>query len=81
MKWCFVIMFGVCSLAWADDAVVPKKEIVTGSNIPRVVKYHAHAADTVAPVYVVSRQEIDRSGAGSVGQALRRLPFVTGFGH
>ncbi|MCE2391162.1 MAG: TonB-dependent receptor [Proteobacteria bacterium] len=45
---------------------------VTGSRIPR------KDLEAAAPVTVLSREEIDRSGATSIGQLLRELPSVAG---
>jgi outer membrane cobalamin receptor len=57
-----------------------KKVEVTGSHIKQHVRRIGHTTDAVAPLYVIDRQEIDRSGATTVGDVLRRVTFakVTG---
>ena len=53
---------------------VPKA--VTGSNIPRNVKRIGNTYDTPQNIYVIDRTRIERSGAQSVGDLLRRVPFA-----
>ena len=45
---------------------------ITGSNIKRV------DAETVAPVEVITRQEIERSGQPTIADVLRNLPANSG---
>lgn len=45
---------------------------ITGSNIRRV------DAETISPVQVVSREDIERSGKSTVQQLLQSLPIVSG---
>ena len=45
---------------------------ITGSNIKRI------EAETVAPVDVISRQEIERSGQPTIAEVLRNLPANSG---
>jgi len=42
--------------------------VITGSNIPTV------ELEGPSPVVTIDREEIDRSGAETVGELLRRLP-------
>jgi outer membrane cobalamin receptor len=57
---------------------VPKgKVIVTGSNIPQDVKRIGHTTDSISPVLVIDQQDIQQSGATTVGGVLKRLPFAT----
>ena len=53
-----------------------KKVVVTGSRIPREVKTTGNLHETTSPVYVVDQKEIERSGAMTTADLLRRLPFV-----
>ena len=53
------------------------KVIVTGSNIPKPVQRIGRTTDSVSPVLIIDQQDIQRSGATTVGQVLRRLPFAT----
>jgi outer membrane cobalamin receptor len=53
------------------------KVIVTGSNIPQDVKRVGRTTDSISPVLVIDRQDIQRSGATTVGDVLRRLPFAS----
>lgn len=53
-----------------------KKVTVTGSRIPREVKPAGHVKESFSPVYIVDRKEIERSGAMTTVELLRRLPFV-----
>ena len=45
---------------------------VTGSNIKRV------DTETVAPVEIITRQQIERTGAANVAEVLRNIPSNTG---
>ncbi|HXI83031.1 MAG TPA: hypothetical protein VNL17_02955 [Verrucomicrobiae bacterium] len=57
---------------------LPKgKVIVTGSNIPQDVKKIGRTTDSISPVLVIDQQDIQRSGATTVGDVLKRLPFAT----
>ncbi len=47
-----------------------EKVTVTGSHIKRC------KSDPISPVVIIERDEIERSGASSVADVLRRLPFV-----
>ena len=53
------------------------KTIVTGSNIPQDVKRIGHTTDSISPVLIIDQQDIQHSGAGTVGEVLRRVPFAT----
>ena len=53
------------------------KVIVTGSNIPQEVKRMGRTTDSISPVLVIDQQDIHQSGAATVGDVLRRLPFAT----
>ena len=79
--------------AWADDtATAPEKKAapaktdkkveITGSHLKRDVRRIGRTVDTPFPTIVIDRQEIDRSGAVSIAEVLRKQTFVTqGFGH
>ena len=53
------------------------KVIVTGSNIPQDVKRIGRTTDSISPVLVIDQQDIQHSGATTVGEVLKRLPFAT----
>jgi outer membrane cobalamin receptor len=55
---------------------VEPKQVITGSHIPTKLKRYGRTADTVSLVYILDREDLERSGAASVGSALRRLPFT-----
>jgi outer membrane cobalamin receptor len=52
------------------------REVITGSHIPAKLKRYGRTADTVSLVYILDREDLERSGAANVGEALRRLPFA-----
>jgi outer membrane cobalamin receptor len=56
--------------------------MVTGSNIPQKVRIKAIGTDTVSPMRVFDRHEIDQTGAFSTEHVLRYDPSlqVHGFG-
>lgn len=54
----------------------PTPQPVTGSHIPRETRRIGRTTDTVAPLYVIDRSEIERSGATTVSGVLRRVPFA-----
>jgi iron complex outermembrane receptor protein len=69
------LAFGVFALLSADMAMAqqaPQKIEITGSNIRRV------DAETLQPVVVVTREEIERSGKTTLNDVLRELPVVSG---
>jgi nitrous oxide reductase accessory protein NosL len=54
------------------------KVIITGSNIPQDFKKIGHTTDSISPVLVIDQQDIQWSGATTVGQVLqKRVPFAT----
>ncbi|QNM95214.1 TonB-dependent receptor [Chitinimonas koreensis] len=62
-----VAVFGQVALA-ADADPSAERITVTGSNIKRIAK------EGPAPVQVISRQDIDKSGVATVADLLRNLP-------
>jgi iron complex outermembrane receptor protein len=58
--------------AFAQQAQRVEKIEVTGSNIKRV------DTETVAPVEVITREQIERSGQATVSEVLRNIPSNTG---
>ena len=58
--------------AWAEEEAGIEEVVVTGSRIPRA------DLEGVAPVTVYTAEDIDRSGATSIGQLLREIPSVAG---
>ncbi len=57
---------------WAQQVAQARERIeVTGTNIKRV------DTETVAPVEIITRDEIERSGQATVGEMLRRIPSAT----
>lgn len=61
------------SVAWAQTPTPTSQKVekieVTGSNIKRV------DAEGPAPVQIITRQDIERSGQTTVGEVLRNLPI------
>ena len=53
------------------------KVIVTGSNIPQDAKRVGSTTDAISPVLVIDQRDIQRSGATTVGDVLKRVPFAT----
>ena len=62
---------GVVSLAQAQTATTDKT-VITGSNIKRV------DAEPVAPVDIITREQIEKSGLPTVAEVLRNIPANTG---
>ena len=53
-----------------------QRQVVTGSQLPVKIERYGRTADTISPVYILDREDLERSGAASVGEVLRRLPFA-----
>ena len=66
-----MVALGVASLAQAQTATT-EKTVITGSNIKRV------DAEPVAPVEVITREQIERTGKPTVAEVLRNIPANTG---
>jgi iron complex outermembrane recepter protein len=64
----------VAGEASAQQAQTKEKIEVTGSNIKRT------DTETPAPVQVITREQIERSGVTSVAQLLREIPAISGGG-
>jgi len=62
--------------ATAPQKSAEKQVLVTGSLIPRTVKRQGGIVDTPQNVYVLDREEMQRYGAATTADALRRLPGV-----
>ena len=66
------ITLSAVSSAWAQQIAQSRERIeVTGTNIKRV------DTETVAPVEIITRDQIERSGQATVGEMLRRIPSAT----
>ncbi|WP_343630084.1 TonB-dependent receptor [Roseateles sp.] len=61
-----------CGAAFAQESTTLERVEVTGSNIKRV------DAETVSPVQIISREQIERTGQPTVADVLRNLPSNTG---
>ena len=66
-----MVALGVVSLAQAQTATT-EKTVITGSNIKRV------DAETVAPVDIITREQIERTGLPTVAEVLRNIPANSG---
>jgi iron complex outermembrane receptor protein len=66
-----MMALGSVSLAHAQTATT-EKTVVTGSNIKRI------DAETVAPVDIITRDQIERTGLPTIGEVLRNIPANTG---
>ncbi len=65
-----MLALGVAPLALAQTATT-EKTVITGSNIKRV------DAEPVAPVEVITREQIERTGRPTVADVLRNIPSNT----
>ncbi|WP_431260474.1 TonB-dependent receptor plug domain-containing protein [Roseateles chitinivorans] len=61
-----------CGIAVAQESKQLERVEVTGSNIKRI------DAETVSPVQIISRDQIERTGQPTVADVLRNLPSNTG---
>ena len=61
-----------CGAAFAQESTTLERVEVTGSNIKRV------DAETVSPVQIISREQIERTGQPTVADVLRNLSSNTG---
>jgi iron complex outermembrane recepter protein len=66
-----MLALGVAPLALAQTATT-EKTVITGSNIKRV------DAEPVAPVEIITREQIERTGKPTVAEVLRNIPGNTG---
>lgn len=73
------LLFFACALAAENPSPVASPDdellgevIVTGSRL------RVSSTDAVAPVTVLSRRDIERGGANSIGKVLQALPLTTG---
>lgn len=64
--------FVATGVAYAQPAQKVEKVEITGSNIKRT------DAETVAPVDIITREDIERSGKQTVAEVLRSIPQNTG---
>jgi iron complex outermembrane receptor protein len=62
----------VTTAAHAQQAQRVEKIEVTGSNIKRVDQ------ETVAPIEIITRDQIERTGQATVAEVLRNIPSNTG---
>ena len=66
-----MMALGSVSLAQAQTATT-EKTVITGSNIKRI------DAETVAPVDIITREQIERTGLPTIAEVLRNVPANTG---
>ena len=64
--------FAVGAVAQQQQAQTLQRVEITGSNIKRI------NAETVAPVEVITREQIERSGQPTIADVLRNIPANTG---
>ena len=62
------LVFFFCFEVWAQNEEELSPVVITGSNIPTV------ELEGPSPIVRIDREEINRSGAETVGELLRRLP-------
>ncbi len=67
--------FALPGTALAQQAQAVEKIEVTGSNIKRV------DAEGPAPVQIITRQDLDRGGFATLGEAMRNLPASSAFAY
>lgn len=57
-----------------DDKQPEKKTVMlTGSHLPQTVTKVGHITDSALPLTVLTREQLELSGASDVGSALRKL--------
>src|SRR5690242_6370408 len=66
-----MVALGTISLAQAQTATT-EKTVITGSNIKRVDQ------EPVAPVDIITREQVERTGLATVAEVLQSLPANTG---
>jgi outer membrane cobalamin receptor len=76
MKMAWLILAGVIAVTGGVRAASEAKLEVTGSHIPQEVRRVGMDWNTMAPVLVLDRQFINRTGRQTVGQVLRQIPQV-----
>ncbi len=69
-------MLAVCMAAAARAAVKDEMVEITGSHIKQKVHRVGFTSDGVAPVLVIDRAYMERTGAFTLAGVLRRIPFV-----
>ena len=79
-KW-FLIVAAVALAVALDRARAEELATITGSHIPKEIVPAGRTAVSVAPVLVLNRTGMERSGSSSVGGVLRRVPFAQVHGH
>ena len=62
--------------ATATAPASEKKVVITGSLIPQKVDRHGSILNTAQNVYVIDREQMERYGAATTTDALRRLSGV-----
>src|SRR6056297_1405641 len=72
----FVIMFtvfisGYALPSFAEDLVNVSPEVVTGSRL------YTNLDELPAPAYVLTRKEIEKSGASTLSQLLSKVPGIS----
>ena len=77
MKKMWILMSGAILLLAVSVQAAPKEMIeITGSHIPQNVKRLGITGTSNAPLLVLDRAYIERSGAFTVAGALSRVPFA-----
>ena len=66
-----MVALGTISVAQAQTATT-EKTVITGSNIKRI------DAETVSPVDIITREQIERTGLPTIAEVLRNVPSNTG---
>ncbi len=71
-----ILMLALCIAASARAAVKDEMVEITGSHIKQKVHRVGFTTDGVTPVLVFDRAYMERTGAFTVADVLRRIPFV-----
>jgi len=72
-KICTALLLAVGANAWAQSAPENTQRVeITGSAIRRI------EAEGALPITVISRDQIDKTGAASVTELIQKLPAMTG---
>lgn len=76
------ILCASCATAPRQSGPAPDKVVVLGSRIPQSVNAKTQFPRTTSPVFIISRDQLDRTGQVELGAALAQWPFLGElFGH
>jgi|GEM_PF-5965817 len=65
-----------CATAPRQPGPAPEKVMVLGSRISQPVDRNSQFPRTTSPVFIISRDQLDRTGQVELGAALAEWPFL-----